>query len=33
MDPLTMWIISLGVFAVAAAGVLKLVEYYQDHKR
>lgn len=33
MEPIDLWIISVGVFAVAAFGMLKLIERIQDRKR
>lgn len=33
MEPINLWLIMLGVFAVSALGVLKLIERIQDKKR
>lgn len=33
MEPINLWIISVGVFAVAAVGILRLVEWLEDRKR
>jgi hypothetical protein len=33
MEVIDLWVLMLVVFAFAAVGVLKLVEYYQDRKR
>jgi len=33
MDSINLWLISLGVFAIAALGALKLIERLQDKKR
>lgn len=33
MEPINLWIITLGVFAIAALGVLKLIERIQNRKR
>lgn len=33
MEPINFWLITLGVFAIAAFGALKLIERIQDRKR
>jgi len=33
MEPIDLWLILLGVFAIAAVGALKLIERIQDRKR
>jgi hypothetical protein len=33
MEPVNLWLITLGVFAIAAVGVLKLIERFQDRNR